>query len=143
MITEELKKRILTGELFFSASRSGGPGGQNVNKVNTKVELRFNVLRSSGLSDSEKEKIQNKLRNRINADGDLIITSQSERTQIMNRKKAEEKFFSLLSAALTEKPERKPTSATPVSKAKRLAVKKRHGAIKTLRRDSSISDQDN
>src|SRR4030042_1602013 len=116
MSPEELRDRIPLSELIYSASRSGGPGGQNVNKVNTKVELRFNVKNSSSLTVYEKEKILIILANRINSDGELLIISQSERSQLMNRKKAEEKFFKLLASALTEKPERKATAPTGASK---------------------------
>ncbi len=107
MTTEEIKSRILSGELKFATSRSGGPGGQNVNKVNTKVELRFNVTESNSLSEKEKTTIFLKMKNRINSEGELLIISQSERTQLMNRKKAEDKFFKLLASALTEKRKRK------------------------------------
>jgi len=140
MSPEELKERIPESELKISASRSRGPGGQNVNKVNTKVEIRFNVAGSTNLSDGEKEKILLKLKNRINTDGELIIIAQSERTQLMNRKKAAEKFFKLVADALTEKPKRKPTAATSASRAKRLEKKKRRGVIKKLRKDSNISN---
>jgi ribosome-associated protein len=139
MDAQELKKKIALSEIILSASRSRGPGGQNVNKVNTRVELRFNISSSSGLSEREKERIFLKLKNRISSEGDLIIISQSERTQLMNRKKAEEKFFRLLAEALTEKPQRKPTRATEASKVKRIKKKKQRGMIKKLRK---ITDAD-
>lgn len=139
---EELRNRIPPGELIFSTSRSRGPGGQNVNKVNTKVELRFNVTRSANLSEREKEKILVLLKNRITAEGDLIVVSQSERTQLMNRKKAEEKFFSMLAAALTEKPKRMATRPTKASGKERLEKKRKRSNIKRLRRDSGISDEE-
>jgi len=140
MNAEEIKLRIPAGELRFSNTRSSGPGGQNVNKVNTRVELRFNVTASGSLSDKEKEKIFLKLRNRINAAGELIITSQSERSQIMNRKKAEGRFYKLLAAALTEKKKRKETKPTEASKKKRLENKNQRGEIKKLRRVSSADE---
>jgi len=138
----EIRDRIPLSEILYSASRSGGPGGQNVNKVSTKVELRFNVKNSPSLSENEKEKILTVLKNRINTDGELLIISQSERSQLMNRKKAVEKFFKLLASALTEKPERKATVPTGVSKAKRLKIKKQRGNIKKLRKESGITGED-
>lgn len=140
MTPEEIKGRILPGEIKFSSSRSGGPGGQNVNKVNTKVELRFNIAESGSLSDNEKNIITVKLKNRINSEGELLIISQSERTQLMNKKKAEEKFCKLLATALTLKRKRKLTGPTLASKTKRLNKKRIRGTIKKLRKDSGKSD---
>ena len=135
MTIEELKDRIAESEFIFFTSRSSGPGGQNVNKVNTKVEIHFNVQFSAGLSASEKELICKNLKNRINSAGELVVKSQSERTQLNNRKKAFEKLLLLLSEALIEKAERKPTSPSRRSKAERLDEKKQRGKIKRLRSD--------
>lgn len=141
MVAEELRSRISPGELIFSTSRSSGPGGQNVNKVNTKVELRFYVQGSPNLSALEKEKVLEKLKKKINADGEMIVVSQSERTQLMNRKKAEEKFFRMLASALTEKRKRKSTGPTEASRTRRLEKKKKRGTIKKLRKVSGISEE--
>ncbi len=84
----ELRDRIPLSEIQYSASRSGGPGGQNVNKVSTKIELRFNVRNSVSLTETEKEKILVQLKNRINSEGELLIVSQTERTQLLNKKKS-------------------------------------------------------
>lgn len=138
MNPEELKNRIPSSELIFSTSRSSGPGGQNVNKVNTRVELRFNVKGSRFLSESEKSKITDRLRNRVNLEGELIIASQSERTQLMNKKKAEERFFKLLAAALSEKRKRKATKPTLASREERIESKKKRGKIKKLRNDKNF-----
>jgi ribosome-associated protein len=139
METEEIKARNIEREFVFKTSRSGGPGGQNVNKVSTKVELRFNVALSAIFSDNEKEILLKKLKNRINNDGELIIVSQSERTQGKNKKEVEEKFYSIVSKALTIKKSRKATIPTFSSKLKRLELKKKHGSIKKTRKypDSS------
>jgi ribosome-associated protein len=134
-ITEDLMRRGFESELFYSTSRSSGPGGQNVNKVNTKVELRFDIKLSSLLTDPEKELIFNKLKNRITNDGELVIVSQSERTQLMNKKAVTEKFYVIISKALTIQKKRKSTGATYASKLKRLERKKIRGIIKKNRRD--------
>ena len=131
---EEIKNRIPVSEIRFVTSRSAGPGGQNVNKVNTKVELRFSIGDSSSLSDEEKERIRIKLKNRINSEDILLIISQSERTQLKNRKAAEEKFYDLLASALTVKPKRKKTKPTILSTEKRLTSKKKRGEKKRLRK---------
>lgn len=134
MTADEIKSRIAPGEIRFTASRSGGPGGQNVNKVNSRVELRFNVIESDSLTEDEKIMIAAKLKNKINAAGELLIVSQSERTQLMNRRKAEEKFYKLIAKALTEKRKRKKTVPTKASQEKRLETKKLRSKTKELRR---------
>ena len=109
--------RSLTTELSWSASRSSGPGGQNVNKVSTKVELRFNVGNSSLLTPEEKALLMDKLAKRINSQGELVLVSQSERTQLKNKVAVTGKFYSLLAAALKPRKKRKPgrPSANPTS----------------------------
>lgn len=128
-----LQGRDFAGEFHFSASRSSGPGGQNVNKVSTKVELRFNIPGSNLLTGEEKQILLNLLVKKINADGFLIIVSQSERSQVKNREKTIEKFYTLLTKSLTPKKKRKPTKPSAEAKEKRLEQKKLN-AEKKMRR---------
>jgi ribosome-associated protein len=131
--------RDFKSEFIFSASRSRGPGGQNVNKVSTKVELRFNIRASALLDETEKQVLFDKLSNKINSNGELIIVSQSERSQLKNKEKATERFYQILNKALTPRKKRLPTSPTRASKEKRLEEKRIHGMIKERRK--GMSDQ--
>jgi Protein chain release factor B len=142
MNCEELRKRIHAGEFIFSTSRSSGPGGQNVNKVNTKVELRFNICKAESLSEIEKEKLLVRLKSKITLKGDLLIISQSERTQLLNKQKAEEKFYKLICSALKDKPERKATAPTVASARERLKKKKKRSSLKNLRKESVLDNDD-
>src|SRR6056297_886395 len=121
------KKEELLSEVTFSASRGGGPGGQNVNKVSTKVELRFDVNDSETLTETQKQRILSKLKNRITTDGELVLTSSVERTQWRNKEKVTQKFFELVEQALTPPKKRIKTKPTKASKAKRLENKKKQG----------------
>jgi ribosome-associated protein len=136
MTPEELKNRSLENEFIFSTSRSSGPGGQNVNKVSTKVELRFNLNLSTNFFEEEKELIFNKLRNKINKEGEIILVSQSERTQLMNKNAVIEKFFDLVSKALTVPLKRRSTRPTLTSKLKRLESKRNRSELKKQRKQT-------
>jgi len=139
MTSEELKQRNFESWFVFSTSRSSGPGGQNVNKVNTRVELRFNIASSEILTEDEKQLITNKLKNRINNDGEFILTSQSERTQLMNKTKVVEKFYELIAIALTIPVKRRSTRPTLSSRIKRIEGKRIRGQIKRMRNKSGES----
>jgi ribosome-associated protein len=126
--------RDLSGELIYTSSRSSGPGGQNVNKVSTRIELRFNLAGSTLLNEEEKRKIQSSLGNRINKEGFLILVSQSERSQLANKKKGTERFYKLLQKALLPVKKRKPTHPTLASKERRIESKKMQSRKKALRK---------
>ena len=134
LLITTLNERDFSSELHFSASRSSGPGGQNVNKVNTKVELRFDIASSSLLSDEEKNLLMEKLAKKINSEGELILVSQTERSQLKNKDKAIEKFYSLLTRALTPKKKRKPTKPSQASKEERLEEKRMQAERKERRK---------
>jgi len=121
---------ISVDELEFSASRSGGPGGQNVNKVNTRVTIRFDVRKSRSFSEEQKSLILERLQTRISGEGILRVSSRRHRTQIENRRAAAERLIMLIQTALTMKPKRKKTR-TPLSvRLERLEKKRRRGQIK-------------
>lgn len=124
----------LVAECTFSSARSSGAGGQNVNKVNTKVELRFRVSSSTVFDENQKEKLQKRLANRINNDGELVLSSQESRSQSENKELVIGKFVQLLTDALKEKKKRKPTKPTKTSILKRLEAKKRQSDIKQMRK---------
>ena len=125
-------------ELQFSSSRSSGPGGQHVNKVNTKIELRFHIPDSELLSDEEKEILLHKLKNKINKDGELIIISQEDRSQFKNKETTIEKFIKLLKEALTPVKKRRATRPTIASNKRRLVGKKLNSEKKTQRKKPDI-----
>ncbi len=123
-------------ELQFRFVRSGGPGGQHVNKSATQVELAFDVFHSPSLSDAYKQRIFAMLKNMIDSDGVLHLASQSTRSQLQNRQDAIARFQSLLHEALKPRKKRRPTQPTAASKESRLKSKKRRGAVKRTRRGS-------
>jgi ribosome-associated protein len=132
-LSQSQQEQLLT-EVTFSASRGGGPGGQNVNKVSTKVELRFPVNDSETLTEPQKQRLLSKLKNRITTSGEMALTSSAERTQWRNREKVTQKFFELIEQALTPHRKRIKTKPTKASKLKRLENKKKQGQKKQLRK---------
>ncbi len=128
------EERNFTPEFVFTTSRSSGPGGQNVNKVNTRVELRFSVNSSLLLTEEEKKQIHTVLGNRINTEGELLLVSQSERTQLKNKEVVIHRFYELLTKALTPRKKRKKTRPTIASQLKRLEEKKKIAQKKKNRR---------
>lgn len=126
--------RKLEKECQFKATRSSGPGGQNVNKVNTKIELRFQVISSQFLSEREKERIIVKLGKRIQGDGFLVIQSQQFRSQLKNKEEAIRKLYALLGKVLKPEKKRKKTAPTPGSREKRLEGKRMKSATKINRK---------
>jgi ribosome-associated protein len=125
-------KTILT-ELIFTTSRSSGPGGQNVNKVNSKVTLQWNVSQSTVLTDEEKAIIQHKLASHITKEDVLQLTSQEARSQLQNKEGVVQKLEQLLTKAFTKKKARKPTKPSKAAKQKRIQQKKLRGETKKWR----------
>jgi len=123
----------LSTEFIFQASRSSGPGGQNVNKVNSKVELRFHVSESALLTDAQKAILLDKLASKINLEGDLIIVSQRDRSQLANKEDAIRKTYELIAKALRPVKKRKITKPSRNSIEKRLTEKRIKGEIKQNR----------
>ena len=127
-------KRDFSSEFEFIASRSSGSGGQHVNKVSTKVELRFNVNESKILNEDEKLLIHKNLKNRINSEGILIIVSQETRSQLRNKKICIEKFYEIIENALIVPKKRKIKQKSRKYHLKRLENKKLHSEKKENRR---------
>lgn len=125
-------------ELVHRASRSSGPGGQNVNKVNTKITLLFNIGQSSSFSESQKTLINKRLSSRIDKEGYIRVVSQKFRTQKANRLAAMERLQKLLANALKQKPVRKKTKVPYGAKQKRLDAKKHRSRLKQQRSEKDF-----
>lgn len=125
---------LIKKEFSFKTSRSGGKGGQNVNKVETKVELSFKIADSNVLNDVQKERLLLKLAHRINENGELKITEEKNRSQLENKLAVIDKCIEVLNKALYIPKKRKATKPSKASKQKRIEGKKKRSEIKQNRR---------
>jgi ribosome-associated protein len=136
MANVQLRRGVSVPESEFEmrASRSGGPGGQSVNKTDSKVELRWSVEDTSALTDEQRARVRNRLANRITDDGVLILQSSEHKSQHRNREAVVARFRALVGEALEPPKKRKPTRRTKASKERRLKAKKHRGELKRLRK---------
>ena len=125
-------------EIFFKFSRSSGPGGQNVNKVNTRVTAFFDLANAAGFTDAQKNRILKRLATRADKNGVIRVVSQRYRTQKSNRECAVERLVELLREALKRRAVRKETPVPKWAKEKRLSEKKRRSQLKQQRAEKDF-----
>ncbi|MFT4576094.1 MAG: ribosome-associated protein [Polaribacter sp.] len=133
-----MNKETLIKELQFKAIRSSGAGGQHVNKVSSKIELTFDVLNSQHLSLNQKETLQDKLANRINKEGILLLFCDESRSQHKNKELAIKRFIELITTALKRQKIRRPTKPSRSSVLKKSDNKKKNSAKKSLRKKPGL-----
>ena len=131
---------ICEDELVFKFSRSGGPGGQNVNKVNTRVTLLFDAVNCESFSDVQRQRILKRLATRANKDGIIRVVSQRYRTQKANRRVAVERLQELLRGALKKRAVRKKTAVPEAVKRRRLEEKRRRSLLKQQRAKRNFAE---
>lgn len=129
-----MNKEIILSELQFKAVRSSGSGGQNVNKVSSKVMLSFDVISSSGLEVDEKELITKKLNTKLTNENVLILNCDDDRSQLKNKEIVIKRFFEMIEKALTKTKKRKPTVVPKSVVEKRIKEKKSNAEIKQSRK---------
>jgi len=127
-------------ELTVEAARSGGPGGQNVNKVATKVVLRFRPGDSRALSETQKRRVAERLSHRITREGEIVLHASRNRLRSRNLEDARARLAALLAEAMRPRPVRKATRPTVSSRRRRLETKRRRGGLKRDRRSSADPD---